>query len=88
MEKHKKCKMCCSDAKWELDGEYYCQFCLRTELNVWQDEAPRACEMCGAHLGSVYYTDDEDNPFCSPECALKYNGAERLEEDNDNESRD
>ena len=48
---------------------------------MWQEDAPRACEMCGAHLNSSYYTDDEDNPFCSPECALKYNDACEIEEE-------
>lgn len=81
----KKCTMCREDAKWEWGGEYYCQFCLRTELNVWQEDAPRRCEMCGADLDNVYYTDDEDNPFCSPECALEFNGASLIEEGDDDE---
>lgn len=79
----KKCRMCCEDAKWVWNGSYYCQFCLRTELNVWREDAPCACEMCGAHLNSAYYTDDEDNPFCSPECALEYNDAMLVEEQDD-----
>lgn len=80
----KKCRMCCSDAKWMWKGNYYCQFCLRTVLNVWQEDAPRVCEMCRADLDDmVYYTDGKDNPFCSPECALKYNDAVIVEQDDD-----
>lgn len=83
----KKCKVCCSDAKWVWKDGYYCQRCLRAELEVWQQDRPRVCEMCRADLDDrVYYTDSEDNPFCSPECALEYYDAKKLEEENDNES--
>lgn len=81
MEKHKKCRMCCSDAKWVWKHGYYCQTCLRAELEVWREDMPRVCEWCGADLDSAYYTDSEDNAFCSPVCALKYNDAVLVEEE-------
>lgn len=77
----KKCKLCCEDATWKLDGDYYCEFCVRSELDVHGFAAPRICEMCGDHLDRVYYTDSEDNAFCSPKCALEFHGAEKLEEE-------
>lgn len=84
---NKKCKMCCEDAKWKWNGEYYCQFCLCTELEVWQRDMPLVCEMCRADLGREYYTDSEGYTFCSPECALEFNDAKKLGEENgDNES--
>lgn len=81
----KKCRMCCEDAKWEWNDKFYCQFCLRIELTVRRQNAPRICEMCGAHLDDVYYTDDEDNPFCSAECALRYNDACEIEEEQEDD---
>lgn len=30
MMSDKKCKLCCEDAKWKWNGDFYCQFCLRT----------------------------------------------------------
>lgn len=83
----KKCKMCGDNAEWELDGECYCEFCVRTELDVHGICAPRICEMCGAPLDRVYYTDSNDNAFCSAKCALEYNGAsygeEQVEQEDD-----
>lgn len=81
MEKHKKCKVCGDNAEWELDSEYYCEFCVRTELEVHSMCTPRICEMCGNHLDRVYYTDSEDNAFCSAKCALEFNDAKKLEEE-------
>lgn len=78
--------MCGADAEWELDSEYYCEFCARTELEVHGVCTPRECRQCGVCLDRVYYTDCEDNAFCSAKCALEYNGAVLVEEDNDNES--
>lgn len=80
----RKCKVCGDNAEWEFDGECYCEFCVRTELDVHGNCTPRICEMCGDPLDRVYYTDSEDNAFCSPKCALEYNGA-ALVEDNDEE---
>ncbi len=77
----KKCRMCCEDAKWELDGDCYCEFCARIQLDVHGMCAPRICEMCGDPLDRVYYTDSEDNAFCSAQCALEYNGAKKLEKE-------
>jgi hypothetical protein len=37
--------------------------------------------MCGDPLDRVYYTDSEDNAFCSAQCALEYNGAKKLEKE-------
>lgn len=79
----KKCRMCRSDAKWELDGGCYCEFCARIKLDVHGICAPRECRQCGVCLDRVYYTDGEDNAFCSAKCALEYNGAKKLEEEGD-----
>lgn len=82
----KKCKVCGDNAEWELDGECYCEFCVRTELDVHGIGTPRICEMCGNHLDSVYYTDSESYAFCSAKCALEFNDAKKLEaETNDDE---
>ena len=86
MSEKKKCTVCRTDAKWEWRGKCYCEFCLRTALDVHGICTPSICEMCGASLHSVYYTDDEDNPFCSTKCALEHNGACEIEEErNDDE---
>ena len=77
----KKCKTCGADAEWELDGECYCEFCVCTEFDVQQIDAPRICEMCGNHLYRVYYTDIEGNAFCSTKCALEYNDACEIEKE-------
>lgn len=87
MEKHKKCKMCCSDAKYVWKGSYYCRVCLRAELEVFEQDMPRICWMCGDPLDDKYYADTNGDPFCSVKCAFKYNDVCELE-DNDNESRD
>lgn len=85
----KKCKKCCKDATWKLYGKFYCELCARLELNVHCTRAPRICEMCGDPLpDDVYYMDDEDNAFCSPECAFEYNGAEKLEEEEEDDDED
>lgn len=78
---NKKCKVRGDNAKWELDSECYCEFCVCTELDVHGICAPCICEMCGNHLDRVYYTDSEDNAFCSAKCALEFNDAKKLEED-------
>ncbi len=36
--------------------------------------------MCGNTLDRVYYTDGEDNAFCSAKCSLEYNDAVLVEE--------
>ena len=82
----KKCKECGDNAEWELNGDCYCEFCARLQLDVHGICAPRECRQCGVCLDRVYYTAGEDNAFCSPECALEYKGAVLVEEDNDNES--
>lgn len=86
MEKHKKCKMCYSDAKFVWEGSYYCKVCLRSELEVMEQNMPHICEMCGNPLDDVYYADLNSDPFCSLECALEYNGAVLVEEEDDDES--
>lgn len=48
---------------------------LKIILDVQWDNAPRICEMCGAHLDSVYYTEIEGYVFCSAKCALEFHGA-------------
>lgn len=79
----KKCEMCGDNAEWELDSEYYCEFCARDKLDVHGTCAPRICEMCGDPLDRVYYTDSEDYAFCSAKCALEFNDAKKLEEEQD-----
>lgn len=81
MEKHKKCKMCCSDAKYVWNGSYYCRGCLRTELEVFEQDMPRICEMCGDPLDDKYYADINGDPFCSVKCAFEYNDVCELEEE-------
>jgi hypothetical protein len=41
------------------------------------------CEQCGDELREdyEYYTDNEDNTFCSDDCAVKYHGIESKEWD-------
>jgi len=82
----KKCKLCGADAEWELDGGCYCEFCARLQLDVHGICAPQACATCNNPLGRVYYTDDENNAFCSAKCALEYYDAKKLEEEQDDES--
>lgn len=85
----KKCKTCGANAEWEFDSECYCECCMCIEFDVQWIDAPIICEMCGDALDSVYYTDDEDTPFCSVKCALEYNDAREIEkEKKDNESGD
>lgn len=81
MEKHKKCKLCGDNAEWELDDDCYCEFCARIKLDVHGICAPQACATCNNPLGRVYYTDSGDNTFCSTKCALEYNDANKLEEE-------
>lgn len=86
MMSDKKCS-CGEPAEWEFDSEFYCEYCLGVELDIQEVDSPRRCEQCGTSIKGSYFTDNDDgNAFCSRECALKYNGAERLEEENDNES--
>lgn len=82
----KKCKVCGDNAEWEFDGKCYCEFCVRTELDVHGICAPCICEMCGNHLDREYYTDSEYNAFCSAKCALEYNDACEIEENDDDKS--
>ncbi len=77
----KKCKSCCEDAKWEWGGDCYCEFCLRNEFEVWEQDVPRVCEMCGASINRIYYTDGEGTPFCTAKCAIEYNGACEIEKE-------
>lgn len=81
----KKCKMCGDRAEWELDGKCYCEFCARAELDVHCFATPRRCDMCGNTLDKVYYADAECNAFCSAKCALEYNGACEIEQEQDGE---
>lgn len=81
----KKCKECGANAEWEFDSEYYCEFCARAELDVHGVCAPLLCEMCGDHIDRIYYTDGNDNAFCSVKCALEYNDAVLVEEQKGNE---
>lgn len=81
----KKCKVCDVDAEWEWDGELYCEDCLGREFEVQWNDRPRICEMCGAPLDKVYYTEDEGYPFCSPKCALEFHGASVIEEEQEDE---
>lgn len=41
------------------------------------------CEQCGEELREdyEYYTDNEDNKFCSDDCAIKYHGIKSEEWD-------
>lgn len=41
------------------------------------------CDVCGEELREdyEYYTDEEDNVFCSKECAIKYHGIKSKEWD-------
>lgn len=77
----KKCRMCCSDAEWLWNGSYYCRACLRAALEVWEQNMPHICQMCGDPLDDKYYADINDYPFCSVKCALEYNKAEELAEE-------
>lgn len=81
----KKCKVCGAPAEWEWDGECYCMLCLGTEFDVQWSNAPRICEMCGAHLDDVYYTEIEGYAFCSVKCALEFHGGAEIKEKNDDE---
>jgi predicted nucleic acid-binding Zn ribbon protein len=86
MEKHKKCS-CGEPAEWVFDSEFYCEYCLGVELDIQEVDPPRRCEQCGTSIKGSYFTDN-DNAFCSRECAFEYYDAKKLEkeEDNDNES--
>ena len=79
----KKCNACGANAEWELYGECYCEFCACVELYVQRIDAPRICEMCGDALDSVYYTDGGCYAFCSAKCALEYNDAVLVKEQED-----
>ena len=50
----KKCKVCGADAEWDFDGDCYCEFCLCTEFDVQQNDAPHICEMCGDFLEDTF----------------------------------
>jgi hypothetical protein len=87
MEKHRKCKLCGDNANWGLDGDCYCEFCLRTELGVVGVYSPRECKQCGVSLDRIYYLDGEGYTFCSAKCAFEYHDAKKLdEEEQDDES--
>lgn len=82
-----KCKTCGDSAEWESNGDCYCEFCARLQLDVHGICAPQVCATCNNPLGRVYYTDSEDNAFCSAKCALEYNGAVLVEEQEDERHR-
>lgn len=81
----KKCKVCGADAEWDFDGDCYCEFCLCTEFDIQQNDAPHICEMCGDFFEDTYYTDSDGYAFCSVKCALEFHGVCELEEEEDDE---
>ncbi len=61
--------------------------CLNLCPNAPEPKTRGRCEQCGAELREdyEYYTDNEDNKFCSDDCALEYHGIKSKEwEDEDN----
>lgn len=85
LESEKKCKVCGAPAEWKRYGEFYCQVCLRAELDVTWAYAPRVCEMCGDHIDRVYYTDGVNYTFCSAKCALKFHRGSELKDEEEQE---
>lgn len=80
----KKCKMCgaTSEQMWVCDDELFCECCLCTVFGIHKIVPPRRCEQCGTPIKGAYFIDnDEDNAFCSRECALAYWDAVRCEEE-------
>ena len=64
-----------------------CEYCHWTTghhprcPNAPEPEILGQCEQCGEDLvdGYEYYSDNEDNTFCSEECALIYHGVKSKE---------
>ena len=67
-------------------GVIMCEICLS---NPHLNQCPNApepkirgyCKQCGEGLREdyEYYTDNDDNKFCSDSCALKYHGIKSME---------
>ncbi len=55
--------------------------CLNLCPNALEPKVRGYCEKCGEELREdyEYYTDREDNKFCSSDCALEYHGIKSKE---------
>ena len=69
-------------------GGIMCSECRRFPCHYSCPNAPEPkvrdyCKKCGDELieGFVYYTDNENNNFCSDDCALEYHGVRSKEWD-------
>ena len=51
-------------------------FCSRRCPNASESKVKGRCEQCGEELREdyEYYTDNENNKFCSEDCAVEYHG--------------
>lgn len=65
-----------------------CSECWQTPCHPRCPNAPKPpirgrCKQCGEELREdyEYYTDNEDNKFCSDDCALEYHGIKSKEWD-------
>lgn len=76
----KKCMMCGAPAEWLCDNELFCEDCLCRNFDIQEVIPPRRCEQCGTPIKGSYFVDqEEDNAFCSRDCALAYWDVEKLE---------
>lgn len=80
--REKKCKVCSEPAEWMYDDEPFCESCLCSDFDIQEVIPPRRCEQRRTPIkGSYFIAQEEDNAFCSRDCALEYYDAKKLEKD-------
>ena len=81
-----KCCKCGKPAEyvcvWNNQNEYYCEDCAINYFDGFDKVyLAKTCDYCGKPLPDEFYTDSdygEFNCYCSIECAILYQGFEKI----------